>query len=162
MHFHNQRTVKNSRRKIMWLLFRRITQQLWSRPKIYDSPILNSYQESEGFLPSWSSCWMKNHTHTHTHTQSESWVKCEKCNLNQNHVQYRKRVGKGWGGVDESCLLKTQISSVLDNFSPEYLSCVVFPFRSDIPNSHYYFWFDIVLSAFTLGDILSSDIIIER
>ena len=41
--------------------------------------------------------------------------------------------------MDESCLLKTQISSVLDNFSPEYLSCVVFPFRSDVPNSHYYF-----------------------
>lgn len=52
MHFQNQRTAKNSRRKIMRPLFRRITEQLWGRPKIYDSRIIDSYQESEGFLPS--------------------------------------------------------------------------------------------------------------
>ena len=64
--------------------------------------------------------------------------------------------------MDESYLLKTQISSVLANFSPQYLSCVVFLFRSDISNCHYYFRFYIVLAAFTLDDILSSGIIIER
>lgn len=33
------------------------------------------------------------------------------------------------------------------------LRYVYFPFRSNIPNSHYYFWFDIVLVAFTLDNI---------
>ena len=164
MHFQNQIAGKNSRRKIMRLLFSRVSEQLWSRLEIYDSHIIYSYQESEGFLTSWSSYWMdRSHTHTHTYT-SGSWVKCEKCNLDQNHVQCRKVVGKfvEVERMDESYLLKTQISSVLDNFSLQYLSCVVFLFRSDIPNCHYYFWFDIVLSAFTLDDILSSGIIIER